>query len=238
MEPEVDEIVVGVSPEGVPWPDLTGPKPDTIGDTAWQVATMKFAGMTNPEIADHLGVVPSTVQGHIGRLRAKYGQEFLRSDRSRRNRKPSVAQEISLRAATSASVQKWGDIRMLMSSDFGLVSVKALRLAEEILDRYLADTPEGAELRAGLSISDAKTLAALAVTLGDRADKMSAPIEAPGAFTPGGGNGPALFGAIDKTAIDSGRQDERLSQLELIMARFTERTGGTGPPPVEVSESK
>ncbi len=221
MEPEVDLIRVGVSPDGVPWPDPQGPKPDTVKDLHWQIITLRSAGHTIQEVADQLGLNKRSVEGHIRRLRERWGPEFLRSPGSHAARTPTVTDIVKRSAAGAASQQKWAEIRATLAMPVGVASAKAIALAEMVLDRYLADTPEGEDLRSTLTISDAKQLAALAVALGERADELSTPLQGPGAFTPGN---PALFGKIDGAAAASA-SDETVQQLELIVARFHQTAG-------------
>lgn len=231
MEPEVDLIQVGVSPDGVPWPDPRGPKPETIKDLHWQIITLRDAGHTISEVADQLGVNKRSVEGHIRRLRERFGPEFLRSPGSHAARTPSVTDIVKRSAAGAASQKRWADLRETLALPVGVASAKAIALAEMVLDRYLADTEEGRGLRATLTISDAKQLAALAVALGERADNLTAPLQGPGAFTPGN---PALFGKIDGAAAASA-SDETVQQLELIVARF-HQTSGTLANQAEVPE--
>lgn len=210
---EIEEVARGQGPEN-DWPDMAGPMPDDWQPRDWQIAQMLTAGKTYREIGEELEVSGGTISSRIAMLRARYGSEFLRSPRRKRDGPPKIARLVANRRLGERERQKWSELRQLVSADFGLVSVKALRLADEVLTRYM-DNPE---LIDTLTIEDAMVLARLAVLVGERADDMSKSLTSPMDFASGPSS---MFDNLDQAASRSSRSHRAIEQVELIVQQIT-----------------
>ncbi len=197
----------------LPQPDIDGPKPDDIHDIDWAIILWRSEGIPIKDIQTRLGYKSiGSVSGRIKKLRGIYGPGFLTTH---------SGFEAKVRAGGArqgglARARKWDDIRKLAGAKFGDASVEAADLTIGVLRRYSEDE----ELRASLTLADAKILAGIAKDLGQRADEMvgSLPHESPQQTDS------ELFSAIDG-AVETTTTRVILSQIEAIVTR-TKREDG------------